>query len=611
MNPLLILVLGIISAVPLPLSRLADQITAACLDTENDPAFVLACEKTSDHGRENGSDVRELFLKVPMGDKEMEALIEMQRPDGSWTDIDYKDPGEGFWQPSLHAFRFYRLAVRYGQKGDERALEAALRSLDYWSSAALVCNNWWHGEIGIPRLMGPAFVLLKDRMGPERLKKAVCVMGAASFGQTGQNRVWLAGNVLLRAILEDNESLAAQARDEMLSELRFAPEGNEGLQADYSFHQHGPQFQSGNYGLSFAISLSWWARVLKGTGLDFPEKEEEALRSFVQKGLSPLIWNGWFDPNACSRQVFPNAQSGKALCIAYAAKNLGISLDAEDGGTYFPCSDFGVFRGEGWYASIRMQSSRTIGFETVNDENMKGYFSSDGALMVRLKGNEYDNIWPLWDWHHIPGVTSWDDGAPIWGNRCGKAEDSCWPYNNSEKVSGLSRDGMMIAAMDYNRDSLCCHKAWFFYRDGIICLGTGITKPGEALVSTTIEQNFLEGRICKGKRGVCHRHISYLLLDDSDYSVSTSEHYGQWNWMSPTLPEDQISAPLFEMVINHGTNPSGASYAYAIVPGKGLIQAQRELRAVKVLYNTPQKQSVSIDGKILSVDWTEFVLDIR
>jgi len=137
---------------------------------------------------------------------------------------------------------------------------------------------------------------------------------ASSFRQSGQNKIWQAGNVLICGILKDDADLVEAARNVILSELKLSP-GEEGLQPDWSFHQHGAQFQSGNYGLSYAMSLSWWAKVLQGTGLDFPEEKIECLRSYVRNGLCPLVWKEWFDHNACARQVFPNAQSGKALCV--------------------------------------------------------------------------------------------------------------------------------------------------------------------------------------------------------------------------------------------------------------------------------------------------------
>ena len=608
---LLGLICGIIlHATTLSLQKVTENIVAAWMDTESDSETQLACITASSSGRENGSDARELFLKVPMSDTEVASLVSSQLNDGSWPDIDYKNDGKGFWEPSLHAFRITRLAIYYCQTRFGEALDCALKAMDYWFSATLVYTNWWHREIGIPRLLGPAFLMLKERMTPQQLEKAIDVMSFSSIRLSGQNKVWLAGNVLMKALLLNDAPLAMQAREALVSELRFADIGEEGLQSDYSFHQHGPQLQLGNYGLSFAVTMSQWARYFEGSGLDFTSEQLDILRSYIRNGLCVLVWNKHFDPNACARHVFPNSQRGKALCVHYAARNIGLDERIDPLAIYYPCSDFGVFRRKGWYASIRMQSSRTVGFENVNDENMKGYFSSDGALLVRVDGKEYNDIWPLWDWHHVPGVTAWDDGMPIWGDRNGNGARAVKPYNNSPKVAGLVKDGYMLAAMDYNRDTLTCRKAWFFFDDGIVCLGAGITKPGASRVTTTIAQNWFRKRVIKGANWAGDGSVYYFLLSDADYKADVTEHEGQWNWMSPELPDNVFGGRIYEMVIEHGSNPIDASYAYAVIPCRELRRAKRCIKTIDVIENNTRIQCISVGKTKMSVDWEHFKLEI-
>ena len=74
-------------------------------------------------------------------------------------------------------------------------------------------------------------------------------MKASEFGRTGQNKVWLAGNVMTRALLQNDRQLVKAARDTIASEIFVGRE--EGIKSDWSFHQHGPQQQFGNYGMSF------------------------------------------------------------------------------------------------------------------------------------------------------------------------------------------------------------------------------------------------------------------------------------------------------------------------------------------------------------------------
>lgn len=44
-------------------------------------------------------------------------------------------------------------------------------------------------------------------------------MENAKFGMTGQNKVWLAGNVMMRALLQNDYELVKMARDTIASEI--------------------------------------------------------------------------------------------------------------------------------------------------------------------------------------------------------------------------------------------------------------------------------------------------------------------------------------------------------------------------------------------------------
>ena len=69
--------------------------------------------------------------------------------------------------------------------------------MGYWFRMKPVAANWWYNEIGIPKVLGAAFVLFEDQLSTEEKKHAIEVMNQAKIGMTAQNRVWLAGNVLV------------------------------------------------------------------------------------------------------------------------------------------------------------------------------------------------------------------------------------------------------------------------------------------------------------------------------------------------------------------------------------------------------------------------------
>ena len=62
---------------------------------------------------------------------------------------------------------------------------------------------------------------------------------------------------------------------------------------------------------------------------------------------------------------------------------------------------------------------------------------------------------------------------------------------------------------------------------------------------------------------------------------------------------------LLDIWIDHGKDPKDASYAYAVLPNgkKGAKAAKAAARSIKVLSNENGLQKISVNGKVLTVDW--------
>jgi chondroitin AC lyase len=185
----------------------------------------------------------EVYQKKKSDSVMVNTALKLLNNDGSWSDINYKDDKLSGWSPKIHADRILALTLLYSNSESEfyknPDIKIALhKAMDFWFKAKLVCRNWWYNEIGIPKTLGPAFIFLKNELSVEEMQQAIVVLNKSGFKQTGQNKVWQAGNVLFKAILLEDEKLAKRARDTIFSELRITTE--EGIQPDFSFHQHGP-----------------------------------------------------------------------------------------------------------------------------------------------------------------------------------------------------------------------------------------------------------------------------------------------------------------------------------------------------------------------------------
>eukprot|EP01052_Picozoa_sp_SAG31_P007805 SAG31_NODE_378_length_16503_cov_28.830041_12_plen_448_part_00 len=141
--------------------------------------------------------------------------------------------------------------------------------------------------------------------------------------------------------------------------------------------------------------------------------------------------------------------------------------------------------------------------EDVNDAGFQSFFLSWGASFNYLTGFEYLNVFPLYDWRHVPGTTvELLPGATrsvsklACNSKSSNQPSLCPKYRGSSHfVGGVSagRQGVFAFAMTplpYQtkaNTSLSAHKSWFWLGDGtlITCVDElSATHP----IVTTLEQ---------------------------------------------------------------------------------------------------------------------------
>ena len=71
----------------------------------------------------------------------------------------------------------------------------------------------------------------------------------------------------------------------------------------------------------------------------------------------------------------------------------------------YPDSDYLQVTRPDFAVGIKMHSKRTRGFESINGENLQGWFLSHGAMFPMIRGDEWKGCWPTLDWTRLPGTT--------------------------------------------------------------------------------------------------------------------------------------------------------------------------------------------------------------
>lgn len=612
------------------LARIKQNYSRMLVPSGKDP-FGLLSILSSIEPEEEMSDqaVVELHQRYPFDLKKIEIYLSTLTEVGTWPDINYDDKKRSGWEPKLHAERILELVKLYNSKltsyyHSSKVETVIHQALDYWFTAKPVCLNWWYNQIGIPKTLGTAFILFEQKLTPEEKQKAITVMENAKFGMTGQNKVWLAGNVMMRALLQNDSELVKMARDTIA--LEIVTGGKEGIKDDWCFHQHGAQQQFGNYGLSFVSGMSFFSGLFSGTSFAFDDRQLGILCSLIDKGYNWIIWNGMMDVNALGRQLFHNAPVHKALSLAFAASELGggecdectavatallrnnypaPAMNMLTGHKHFWQSDYTIHRRPSWMASIKMASERIVGVEMMNGDNMQGYYMADGATYIYKDGKEYLNIFPLWDWRKVPGVTALEDEAPM------PQIKNYRPRNKGNFVGAVSDEKQGMTAMEINRAGVRAHKAWICTDDYVLCLGADIQADSNLVVTTSIEQCYKNGELLSREQGkwktvnskqiatakeqrFFHNNTGYIVWGNQhEVMAETTERTGSWYDVMQMYRPEEVHGEVTSIYLKHGVAPKQATYQYLILPAADKKKvAAFDLSDIRIIRNDSEAQVV-------------------
>jgi chondroitin AC lyase len=456
---------------------------------------------------------------------------------------------------------------------------------------------------------------------------------------TGANLAWGVGIEIARGFLENDPAPVEEGYKRMYEEIQIAPQPEEGIEQDYSFHQHGAQLYSGGYGLDFANVVGRFVSYSWATHFQIPADRMTLFSGFLLDGLQWMIRGNTFDYAAVGREITrsdemivpkdqtagPVTPMGPAYSLGNAvallaleptprqkeltalAERLNGKTDTAEftGNKQFWESDFMAHRRSGFYTSVKMLSRRTINGEQINSEGKKSFHLSDGANYLYLTGDEYRNIFPVWDWTKIPGTTA------IQGTLDTGERDVLGARGTTTFDGGVSDGTYGLAAMDLVRGKLAAKKAWFFFDSSYVALGAGITLSGDMAhsVATDVNQPLLKGDVLSSESAgpvsgkdsydrakqvwIYHDHVGYIFAPHTKVRLSAGAQSGAWSQIgngSSTPMTEQV----FDLWIDHGIEPQNASYEYIVDPNASAAEMSK-LAAhpeVEVLSNTADAQAV-------------------
>jgi hyaluronate lyase len=424
----------------------------------------------------------------------------------------------------------------------------------------------------------------------------------------------------------------------------------DGWYADGSFIFHYNIPYTGSYGQELMENISILVNLLDGSTWEITDTEISNLYGWITNGFAPLMYRGAMmdmvrgraiassssDESKVGAKVIANIRSVATFAPDDIAPQLLAFADSPQvapGQYHFASMDRVAMHRDAFSFGLSMSSTRVGGYEinTTSPTNLKGWYTGAGVTYLYL-GNpdtQYmDDYWATIDWYHLPGTTAdlsaTPDDAVTDQNWAGGAQ-----VNETYGVAGMSAHpaGTLLYAK----------KSWFMLDDKIVCLGAGITCTSGGQVDTTIENRKLKAT---GATTFNIADAAYSLAAPTTWaspmtvSTSTSPTWcaldgvagyyfpegasnlqaqfaadsGSWKTINPTDSDSATHTDYYlKLLLKHGANPTGAKYAYVILPNRtaASVKAYSANPDVSIISNTQPTGTTTgiqaVKSKVLGV----------
>ena len=561
---------------------------------------------------------------TPRTDSVIHDFMLSLQADGSWLDINYDSHVfVGGWSPMAHWNRLFDMALAYSRTGHIWHKHAVLKekiktAMFYWynRNPQSYSNNWYDNDIALPDRIYKVLILMnKEYAGSdwEQLIQEGCKRylvlpdnyEQAKYKSTHTNACWIARALVHHGVLRKDLRVLQQGIDIMAEQIAVQPFNNVGLQSDYSYLVHGFQLYNAGYGKALIETVSYYMYLTRGLSIvGFVANQTKTLGDMLLQGDQWMVYGRMYDFSTGGRNI---ARKGRQGLSSFHLRKILKRMERIDtvrkteyqnmlahinipdgsltgliGNKHFWRADYMVHRRKNIFFGIKMSSERTLGTEGMNGENLNGFWLPFGTTTIMRHTKEYYDIFGLWDWTKIPGVTN-PAKRITWSEL-----KATFVSNPSSFVGGVS-DGKHGAAgfqlavdtvISTDTVNVTGKKAYFLFDNELICLGAGISSNMmSAPITTTLNQTFLRGdvlidnvviskqdeRTYDNVRWIHHDQTGYVFRNPTIINMKNKAQSGNWHDIHRGLQSINIECDVFKLWLDHGYTPEASTYEYAVL----------------------------------------------
>ena len=602
--------------------------------------LVLSINSNADDFKIVKERVVNELQKASVDDSLVEFILSRMEPDGSYSDINYEDLSRTAGFPHRrHTSDLVYLAKAYKSKTSRfyrsrKLKEQTITSLKYWVDHDFFGDNWHDNQISTPTNLVNFMLLMGNVLPQDLIQRAQPIIGRANMNASGArpsgDRIVIAGILGKNLLFLGDEAGFDKIIKLIEGEVKYST-GKRGMQHDYSFHHREDRVNNTtSYGYGkYANTFGEWSYYVAETKYAFSVEKINQLVDYYLDGVyKQMVYGVYIDVSVKNRDITQKAnftpggldELEKLLRSTDYRKNeleeiiqlrKGEARPSRSFAKFFWQTEHFVFQRPGFYTTVRMFSRRNRNMEEpYNGPGKPTHHRADGTNYLMLKGDEYHNIWPVYDWQKISGTTIMQK-PKLHG-----------PENiqldGFTDFVGAVTDGLYGAvALDFisPHDLVKARKSWFFFDEEYVCLGTDIHSRPDLPVATTVNQTLLrsdvtimkDGEVSKLPRGshklsqlkfVHQDKVGYIFPSPTTVQVSNQEEKGRWSDITDqkNISTEVIGMDVFKVWFDHGKSPDSASYEYIVVPGvseQELIETSGNNRGIKIIANTSEVHAVS------------------
>ena len=579
------------------------------------------------------------LMKTDIDDARVETILNKMNEDGSFQGINYEDLSRTAGFPHRnHTYDLVYLAKAYKNKAskyyqNKKLKERITQSLKYWVDHDFFGDNWHNNQISTPTNLVNLMLVIGEELPKDLVEKAQPIIGRAHMNASGArpsgDRIVIAGILAKNLLFIGDKEQFDEIIELIEGEVKFST-GSRGMQHDYSFHHRVDRVNNTvSYGYGkYANAFGEWSYYVANTKYAFSTEKINHLIDYYLDGIyKQLVYGVYTDVSVKNRSISHKATfeprgiteiERLLLSTDYRKDELeeiiqlrkGEAKPSQSFSKFFWQTEHFVIQRPNFYTTVRMFSTRNRNMEVpYNGPGKTTHHRADGTNYLVLKGDEYLNIWPVYDWQKISGATILQKPELYGPTEIQK--------DGLTDFVGAVTDGMYGAvAFDFRspHDMVKAKKSWFFFDEEYVCLGTDIGAGSRLPVATTINQVLMksdvsimqDGKIKKLPTGnheldnikwVYQDKIGYILPEAGNVNVSNQAEQGRWSDITDqkNISNEIVSKDVFMMWFDHGNRPRNASYQYVVVPDvseQELAETSGNNRGIEILSQTSEVHAV-------------------